>query len=76
MKFLIYEDTGLELPIVFCDVTTHSTMANMINKKIVSAGFCSVVDGNWVAYGDSISLGLKARKEDSNLIDKMMKFRC
>lgn len=81
MKYVIIDHVGLELPIIFPDILNHSTF---IELRPVSAGEVQIygADGplpdacccenalRGCTYGKSVSLNLKSRPEDSELIAK------
>lgn len=80
MKYIVTkrEDTGKEEIFLFCTSINHDCMAEAISeirsstkgnwKKVrrepISAGFVK----NNICYGESISLGLKSRREDNDLL--------
>ena len=76
-KYIIYDDDLLDIAIVFPNHIQHNTMATMIGCKPISAGFVEI-DGTKndepraIAFGESISLGLKSRPQDSKIIQKML----
>ena len=68
-KYIIHEEMGLELPVVFCPVINHIQMRNSF-PNIVSAGSCSLRDGKWHCFGKSVFLGLESRPEiDSEILN-------
>lgn len=82
MKYIVLkwgEDD--EFPIFFSDLMTHKDMHNLLCcRPIVSAGFCQVLidnDGNRTvaAWGESVSLNIKSRPEDSELLTRHWNFR-
>lgn len=56
-------------PYIFSDLVQHQDLANVIPGRIVSAGFCRIVEGRYVCYGESVSLKLKAQEEDSEILN-------
>ena len=77
-KYLTYLNIqGLEIPILFPMVVEHVTIANTLlhsgeADKVISAGFWHI-DSNdeYVPYGESISLNIKANIEnDTYLLNK------
>ena len=69
MKYIIIRELGIEGPIMFPDFIQHSDAVNPKTKKPVSAGFFDRdASGQVVTHGESISLGLKPRKQDATLI--------
>ena len=71
MKYIIFENDGLPCPVIFSKTVTHSDMANKVKGlgKPISAGF---VSGELTAWGESSSLNLKSRKQDTQLIQFLM----
>ena len=77
-KYIIVEDHGLEVPIVFCPLLQHKDVAKPYSK-VISAGFCSVHKDindvtNWKCWGESISLKLDSRPEDEEVLTKLLAF--
>jgi len=73
-KYVVIQRGTLEVPLVFPDFETHSEMAR--GFKVVSAGFCNPPDSsdeNWVCWGESVSLNVSSRKEDSVLLTRVLK---
>lgn len=77
MKYIILESKIGLLPVIFSKWADHDTMADMtkmallrgrgsISAKAVSAGF---IDANGKCSGESVSLGLKSRPIDTQLIE-------
>jgi len=81
MKYIVIENSfGLEIPMIFPEITTHEDMIPF-DAKVVSAGFCEIIiscdfvgfigmgeiDVN--CWGKSLSLNKESRGEiDSKLI--------
>lgn len=62
MKYLNHKDLGL---VIFSAAVTHAQIAARIGGQIKSAGFVDVE--NQKCFGESVSLNLKARDEDTVL---------
>ena len=81
-KYIIIEDVfHNEVPIVFCSLLKHDSIAKPMLVKgkilsIVSAGF-AIWGGKWfIANGESISLGVQSRYDiDSDIINKYLNIR-
>jgi hypothetical protein len=75
MQYIIVERLGLEIPFMFPTILNHDDFAEMVNaSKVISAGFVTLnIDNQLRASGDSFSLGIKSRPEDSGLIEKFLK---
>lgn len=89
MKYIIIEDDGIEVPIIFSELLKHIDVKGQ--RKVISAGFCqidvktilgedpngsedkSVLSVN--CGGKSVGLGVKSRAEDAELIKKHLNFR-
>jgi hypothetical protein len=57
--------------VVFDDSFHHSDFHHI--GKAVSAGFCHInEEGSYTCYGDSVSLRLESRPEDSRLLSKLL----
>ena len=76
-KYIIYDDDLLDVAVIFSNHIQHDSMAMTIGCKPISAGFVEI-DGTKngepraIAFGESVSLGLKSRPQDSKIIQKML----
>lgn len=70
MKYIIVNSLNTELAIIFDEILEHKEVAG--NYKVISAGFCNK-DGN--VWGQSSSLIMKSKPEDSKLIRESMERR-
>ena len=71
MKYIIFDMDGIEIPVIFPGITMHNRIANGLSLwEPISAGFVSLIEGKIMAYGDSESLGIMSRKEDSQIINR------
>jgi hypothetical protein len=74
MKYIIARRNGEEVPVVFSSSLTHATVASRLGFRgpdLVSAGFVSLdKDAKINCYGKSISLHLRSRPEDSDVIGR------
>lgn len=72
-KYLVVEHYGLEMPIVFNPVLEHRQVAG--NMKVVAAGFCwKNDDDSYGVSGLSVSLGLRCRPQDKEIIEKYLEY--
>lgn len=74
MKYIIVKAgiCELETPILFPDTMGHNEIANKLGLPVVSAGFCvAQFNGNFYCYGQSVSLGIKSRDEDTEVLNRM-----
>lgn len=73
-KYIIWDDGLADCAIVFNNHLNHANMASALNIVPISAGFVSfestLNDGSIkvITFGESVSLKLKSRPEDVNLI--------
>jgi hypothetical protein len=76
MKYIIISTDHDEKPVLFDSTLPHKAIADGIGARVVSAGRVKVFEFKGKvavsAIGESKSLGLKARTEDSHLIQKRM----
>lgn len=76
MKYVIVEDMGIEVPIMFPDLVQHDKFIHM--KPISAAKFFIAVDSKdnkvYTTYGESTSLKLKSRPEDADIIKHAFEF--
>jgi len=76
-KYIIVEELGCEVAILFNELIVHSTFVKAYCKeRIVSAGFFRVEIKNKElsvsVYGESATLKRKSRPEDSIIIKRML----
>ena len=69
-KYIIIDNGGVEVPIVFDEILSHKEMS--YNKTVISAGFLDVWENEVSVFGESVTLNIKSRKEDAILIKKML----
>lgn len=73
-KYIIVDDQ----PVLFMETMEHQKVASAFHKdRVTSAGFFNAIvleDGSLsvACYGESLSLNLKAAKEDSALVKAMI----
>lgn len=74
-KYIIVEKHGIEVPIVFCPILSHDRVAGI--RKVFGAGFCVIDDLNkWNVWGESISLKVKSRPEDAEILNRLLCYNC
>ncbi len=67
-KYLIVLSHDFEIPILFHAILSHEECSPKY-KQVVSAGFFRFYESGEVAtYGESITLKLKSRKQDADII--------
>lgn len=74
-KYVVLSIGGIELPVIFSDLMTHADVARPLcaqRGEVVSAGFCHINDGTYTCYGESVSLKLKSRPEDSAILNRYL----
>lgn len=77
MKYITYESAYCDSIVVFDSITNHSDMAEKIGLPVLGAGFITVVSNQyyppeWKCYGESTSLKIKSRPEDTVLANRML----
>jgi hypothetical protein len=74
-KYIIV-DTGLTIePIVFSETLQHANVAYRLfeGATVLGAGFCHVLEDEYICHGESVSLGVKSRwAEDSRILNKYL----
>ena len=83
-KYIIFDNNGLDLPVVFSPLVNHCDMAALISKPVISAGLCRVITipdkvfdtkPAWECFGRSISLNKTARPiEDSEILNNYLEY--
>lgn len=74
-KYIVFNCDGIETPVVFPDFVTHKEVAlntEFENCKPISAASFDWHRGEVVLQGESLSLGLKPRPQDAELIKKLL----
>jgi len=74
-KYIIVDQSGIEVAIIFNPLITHADMAaNFGGKsKVLGAGFCCVElhTEQMRAFGRSDSLGIDSTPEDTKVLNKL-----
>ena len=73
-KYIMFDSGFYLYPVIFPAGLTHSEVAKRVGSRPLSAGFIRVVKGQVEAYGESLSLGLKAAETDSAFINRELGF--
>lgn len=70
MKYILCEDfSGQPVPFLFPDKVAHLDMREQLPyTKVLSAGYVSVVDGQFVCSGGDAELGASSLPHDAELI--------
>lgn len=82
-KYVIVTSMGIESPIIFPEWMDHNRVASEHNA--ISAGYVNISTGEWVkteyggyndfdvsCHGHSVTLKVKAREEDAEIIKRML----
>lgn len=72
-KYITYNDSVIDTILVFPQYTYHRDIT--IHGKILGAGFIEIVNNTWNCYGESISLGVKSRPEDTRIANTLLSFK-
>ena len=71
LKYLIVDNRGVELPIVFNSILSHADVAGTL--RVVSAGFCRLhndLNKTCSTWGESFTLKVKSRDIDSEILTR------
>lgn len=72
-KYIILENSMLEVPIIFPMHVKHCDMAHMFRGiNVLSAGFVQLQEGQLVAFGESLTLKIQSRPEDTALLQRIL----
>jgi len=79
-KYIIFVNAAMmELPVIFNPIIDHCVV-KLDGFKPISAGFCSLnkLEENisYSIWGESISLKLKSRPEDREILNKYLEYNC
>lgn len=73
-KYIVFEDDhGLEDIIIFSELQQHANILRL-GLTPVSAGFIEITSESLHCYGDSISLNLKSRPEDTKIAKRALNY--
>ncbi len=72
MKYIIVDNGSWHSPYIFHEGVQHFEMAQNVPGKVIAAGFIRWTPDGIECYGNSISLGIASRTEDTTLINKML----
>lgn len=76
-KYVVFSNGFEEIPLLFPGFVQHSEVARHFpHLTPISAGFVSQMqpDGKIEAHGESLSLNLKSRAQDTNLLRSLLGF--
>jgi hypothetical protein len=71
-KYIIWDDGITECAIIFNNHLKHVDMVFKLMVEPISAGFVLINDSKVVAYGESVSLNIRSRAEDSEIIQRIL----
>jgi hypothetical protein len=71
LKYVMNNYLGVESPVVFPPMIKHTDRVDVTFGQPFSAGFCVIKDSKVECYGESISLNLKSRPEDSLILTEV-----
>lgn len=76
LKYIIMEVDGMEVPLIFSGLLPHEIVAVAVKNNLRAAGFCELnPGGEWVAFGQSVSLDLSARPQDAAILNAQTRNR-
>ena len=69
-KYIIVEVDERELPLIFSSFLSHEDVLVTGMDGVKSAGYCELgPKGKWIASGQSVSLRLFSRPQDSEILN-------
>lgn len=70
MKYIIFEDfAGQPAPILFPGRVSHGEMRELVPySSVISAGYVEITDSTFRVHGHSVSLGVKSRPQDLDIL--------
>lgn len=69
-KYITFDNGLIDTIIVFPEFTQHSHIS-IHHSNILGAGFIDIMeDGSWKCFGESISLNVKSRPEDTKIANE------
>lgn len=69
MKYVIISKMATPTPIVFPEYLDHSTFKDF---RVISGGFCKLVDGKVETYGESTTLHIKPDVNDAKFLQRFI----
>ena len=72
MKYIICQDfSGQPVPFLFPAKVAHADMRDQLPySKVISAGYVSLKNGNFVCSGGDADLGVSSADEDADIITR------
>ena len=76
-KYVIFGKSGLEMPVVFSPLITHSDVSISGADEVIAAGFCEKDEaGQYYVWGESLTLKKKSRPQDAEIINRYLAYEC
>lgn len=72
MKYIVLDGQYGDAPIIFPDSMEHRAFSQAFDAEVVSAGFVTFGFGKVQCYGQSVSLNVASRSEDSALVARLI----
>ena len=75
MKYIMFDNGMYDVPVIFSNAEDHGDTARpYLNRgwQVLSAGMIDFSPEGLRCYGDSHSLKVKARPEDSDIVNRMI----
>lgn len=74
MKYVVYvhDRLNFEVCAVFPDFINERIITSKISSKIVSVGYCKIVDNKFEVCGAIVSSGLPTRPTDTTLLNEQL----
>ena len=70
LKYIIILIGGLPLAVVFDPILSHREIAG--HFKALSAGFCCLDGDKAIVWGGSVTLDIKSKPEDAEILSKFI----
>jgi hypothetical protein len=73
MKYIMFKTGDMDTPVIFPNHIQHKDMAANLKMKPISAGFFTEFAGEVVCYGDSMTLDIASRPQDTDIIKRLLR---
>lgn len=70
-KYITFDNGTIDTIVIFPEISQHRDI-DLLDSKILGAGFIEMVNGSWKCYGESISLAVKSRPQDTIIANEQL----
>lgn len=75
MKYVIFEISGREFPLLFSDAIEHEDIVREVNRPVISSGFIYQGNTQYFAHSDTPTLASNLSLRDTDIINRWFENR-